>query len=97
MYEAAREARKKTEEGDKLALQFLEDSQADIKKIVSQNGLPCLFISELNDTYIGCPMGPRLRSSLRYVPCNPTAVVVHLTFSQISSKCNRLRFLLTHC
>lgn len=64
--QAAEEARKNTPEADEKALKLLEDSEADIVKIVST----CIVETEINSSLmmllyeIGKPLGPQLRCYL---------------------------------
>lgn len=63
--QAAEEARKNTPEADEKALKLLEDSEADIVKIVST----CIVETEINSSLIrlyeiGKPLGPQLRCHL---------------------------------
>ena len=74
VFEAVIEARKRTEEGDRRALQLLRDSQADIKKIV---GAALLCTQTLLTALIRLPSGVSISKlsavrviltlSLRYV------------------------------
>ena len=70
--EAVRLARKRTREADELALQLLEESQEQIKEIVSPE---FIVIWRLHDARTkGRPMGSQFWGRLRYVKASKTKI-----------------------